>query len=82
MRRQDITRFYTLLFSPDGQALQNTIAEARKITTDQDRIWFVREGDRYDWDVEPFDGQFVNCLGFFVTLEPCRADHRERIFKY
>lgn len=45
-------------------------------------IWFVREGGRRDYDVELWRGQFVNTLGFFVTKEPCRPGHQDRLFKY
>jgi hypothetical protein len=36
----------------------------------------------YTWDVELWDGQFVNCLGFFVSTEPCRPEHRNTVFTY
>lgn len=80
MRRQDITRFYTVLEN-EGQIVQPTIGTARAFAASEQHIWFVREGDK-TWDVEPYHGQFVNCLGFMVTAEPCRPAHADRIFKY
>jgi hypothetical protein len=35
-----------------------------------------------DWDVELYRGQFVNNVGFLVTTEPCRPEHRDEIFTY
>lgn len=55
-------------------------ARAGEQATDA-HIWFVRDGGR-DWDVEPWGGQFVNALGFFVTQEACQPKHKGRIFKY
>jgi hypothetical protein len=34
------------------------------------------------WAVESFIGQFVNCLGFFVSTEPAKPEHQHTIFKY
>jgi hypothetical protein len=34
------------------------------------------------WDVEVADGQYVNSVGYFVTTEPCRPEHRSELFTY
>ena len=34
------------------------------------------------WDVELANGQYVNTLGWFVTTEPCRPEHQNKIFTY
>jgi hypothetical protein len=34
------------------------------------------------WDVELLDGQYVNRVGYFVTTEPCRPEHRSELFTY
>lgn len=60
-----------------------------------DHIWFVRGGDEpictcsdeececeEVWDVELYHGQFVNNVGFFVSEEPCRPEHREAVFTF
>lgn len=34
------------------------------------------------WDVQQDFGQFVNCVGFFVTVERCKSEHVDEIFTY
>jgi hypothetical protein len=34
------------------------------------------------WAVELLNGQFVNCLGYFVTKETCKPEHQDEIFSY
>lgn len=34
------------------------------------------------WVIESWRGQFVNCLGFFVTTKPCDPAHVDTIFTY
>lgn len=35
-----------------------------------------------DYDVELWTGQFVNCVGFFVTTTPCKPEHTTTIFTH
>ena len=35
-----------------------------------------------EWTVEPWRGQFVNCLGFFVSKEKRKPEHDDTIFTY
>jgi hypothetical protein len=74
---------YTLVRPDDG--VINTLDEARQLANgDASRIWFVREGDHLEepWAVESWNGQFVNCLGFYVTIEPVRPEHKHEVFDY
>jgi hypothetical protein len=72
-----------------GQWLMS-LEEARlKAFNDSARIWFVRHGDNDTegatesaWEVESWKGRFVNCLGFFVTTDPCRPGDEDKIFPY
>lgn len=91
MDSDDITDHYTLHGFGDGNCMYNTIAEARLAASgDEKRIWFIREGDDDAedgvddpvWSVEHWHGQFVNCLGFFVTEESCKPEHKNTIFIY
>lgn len=60
------------------------------IVEDGDDHWICGCGHRnkgpsfvdYKWDVERWRGQFVNCLGFFVTTEPCKPEHDIAIFTH
>ena len=73
--------------------LRDTLAEALKAANQEhDRVWFVRHGDSIDdeesndaddaWEVEINRSQYVNCVGFFVTVEACRTGHDSIVFTY
>jgi hypothetical protein len=52
---------------------------------DEDDTWYEAMTEEYGsapWTVEPYDGQFVNCLGFFVSTEPCKPEHINAVFRY
>lgn len=91
----DFLTHYEPVEDAGGQTLFNTINEAKELCGHLglpvcDHVWFVREGDDCGdeedcdagWDVEIFNGQFVNCLGFYVTIVPCAPEHRGVIFTY
>ncbi len=89
----DITDHYELV--EEGK-LFDTLEEAQEAAgNDANRIWFVRHGDGLSTGttrtgrvrgrsgtVELNCGQYVNRAGYFVSVEPCRIEHRYQIFTY
>lgn len=86
---------YELVTDDNGDHVIPTFALALELAgNDHDKVWFVRSGDDDGdpddedfkepvWDVELYHGhQMVNRLGFFVTTEPCKPEHRYTIFQY
>lgn len=86
----DFLDHYTIIPSDDGNHLVQFDEAKRICNGDMARMWFVRtnDGDETDedddpvWTVEPWHGQFVNFAGFFVSVEPCRLEHRDKYFTY
>lgn len=82
----DFLEHYDLV-EKDGQGLLS-FEEAQTLSEGNlSRVWFVREGDEEDpedpiWSVEPFNWQFVNCMGYYVSTEPRRPEHDNTIFTY
>lgn len=80
MRRADVTRHYTII-EKNRQHVQASMAEALALTEERPEPGVVHPGNTRDGDVESAHGQFVNGLGFFVTVEPCRDEHKDRTFR-
>jgi hypothetical protein len=62
-----------------------TLPDFDNISEDEASDWHEAMMEKHGsapWAVESYIGQFVNCLGYFVSTKPVRPEHQHTIFKY
>jgi hypothetical protein len=56
-----------------------------EMTDEEAEAWHESMTEKHGaspWYVELYGNQFVNALGFFVSTEPCKPEHKDTTFVY